>query len=72
MSVEVAAERRLLAEGEIAPAVSSHFPQLDGLTRDEVLALARWQRDRRGRVRDMIRDRRRICCGKDRRPLGPR
>lgn len=64
MSVEFAAERRLLAEDEIGPVVSSHYPELDSMTRDDLLALARWLRARHGRARDIIRTRRRVRRGK--------
>lgn len=64
MSVEFAAERRLLAEDEIEPVIRSHYPELDGLAPEDLIGLARWLRDRHGRARDIIRDRRRIRRGK--------
>lgn len=64
MSVEFAAERRLLAEDEIGPVVSSHYPELDRMARDDLLGLARWLRSQHGRARDIIRARRRVRRGK--------
>lgn len=64
MSVAYASERRLLAEEEIEPIQRSHFPLLEGLSREELLDLARWLRSRRARARDLLRDRRRVSRGK--------
>lgn len=64
MSVEFAAERRLLAEDEIAAVLSSHYPELESLAHADLLELARWLRARHGRARDIIRTRRRIRRGK--------
>ncbi|HEV7264146.1 MAG TPA: hypothetical protein VGN83_04405 [Falsiroseomonas sp.] len=64
MSVAYASERRLLAEEEIEPIQRSHFPLLEGLSREELMELARWLRSRRARARDLLRDRRRVGRGK--------
>jgi hypothetical protein len=64
MSVEFAAERRLLAEDEIGPVVSSHYPELERMAHDDLLGLAGWLRAQHGRARDIIRVRRRIRRGK--------
>jgi len=47
MSVAFASERRLLTEEEIEPIQRSHFPLLEGLSREELVGLARWLRPRR-------------------------
>jgi hypothetical protein len=64
MSVAFASERRLLAEEEIEPIQRSHFPLLEGLSREELVGLARWLRPRRARARDLLRARRRASRGK--------
>jgi hypothetical protein len=64
MGVEFAAERRLLAEDELAPVLQSHYPALGDLPRDELLDLTRWLRARHGRARDIIRNRRRQRSGR--------
>ncbi len=64
MGVEFAAERRLLSEEEMAPLISSHYPGLDGLSRPELVDLARWLRGRQNRLRDLMQHRRRVHRGK--------
>jgi hypothetical protein len=64
MGASFATERGLLAEDELAPVQSSHYPALEGLSHDDLVALARWLRDRHGRARDIIRGRRRVRRGK--------
>ena len=64
MSVEIRAERRLLSEDELGQVSSSHYPDLTGLGPDDTLALARWLRGRRDRIRDIIAARRRARRGK--------
>lgn len=64
MGVEFAAERRLLSEDEIAPVVSSHYPELGALAQEDLVGLARWLRSQHARARDIIRGRRRIHRGK--------
>lgn len=64
MGASFATERRLLAEDELDPVQSSHYPALEALAHDELVALARWLRDRHGRARDIIRGRRRVRRGK--------
>jgi len=64
MGVEFASERRLLTEDELQPVLSSHYPELSGLERDDVIALARWLRQQRARARDIIYERRRLRRGK--------
>lgn len=64
MGAPFAAERRLLAEDEIGQVIRSHYPELEGLQREELVGLARWLRSQHGRIRDTLRDRRRIHRGK--------
>lgn len=64
MGAPFAAERRLLAENEIGQVIRSHYPELDGLKREELVDLARWLRSQHGRLRDTMRERRRIHRGK--------
>jgi hypothetical protein len=64
VSVAYASERRLLAAEEIEPIQRAHFPLLEGLSREELLELARWLRSRRARARDLLRERRRVGRGK--------
>ena len=64
MGASFATERGLLAEDELAPVQSSHYPALEGLSHDDLVVLARWLRDRHGRARDIIRGRRRVRRGK--------
>lgn len=64
MGASFATERGLLAEDELAPVQSSHFPSLEELSHDDLVALARWLRDRHGRARDIIGARRRVQRGK--------
>ncbi len=64
MGVEFAAERRLLSEEEFAPVVSSHYPELEALSREDLVSLARWLRGQHARARDIVRGRRRVYRGK--------
>jgi hypothetical protein len=64
MSITFASERRLVAQDEFEPIVRSHYPVVEGLSRDELVELARWLRERRARARDMARNRRRAARGK--------
>jgi hypothetical protein len=64
MGVEFATERRLLNEDEIGPVLSSHYPELESMSGDALIGLARWLRDRCTRARDIIYNRRRIRRGK--------
>lgn len=64
MGAPFAAERRLLAEDEIGQVIRSHYPELEGLDREELVGLARWLRSQHGRLRDTLRSRRRIHRGK--------
>lgn len=64
MGVEFASERRLLSEAEIAPVISSHYPELAALAHEDLVGLARWLRGQHGRARDIIRGRRRVSSGK--------
>lgn len=59
MSTASAGERRLLAQDEYEPVMRSHYPALGGFARAELVHLARWLRERRNRVRDVVRARRR-------------
>ena len=64
MGVEFDTERRLLTEDEIAPVQSSHYPELEGMSRDDLIGLARWLRAKYTRARDIIYNRRRVRRGK--------
>ena len=64
MGVEFAAERRLLSEEEFAPVVSSHYPELEALSHEDLVSLARWLRGQHARARDIVRGRRRVYRGK--------
>lgn len=64
MGVEIASERKLLTGDEYGPVAQSHFPALDALPHEELVALAQWLRARRDRSRDLVRDRRRVRRGK--------
>ena len=59
MGMPIAAERRLLSEDELGPVARSHYPELESLSRDQLIELARWLRSRRARARDLVRHRRR-------------
>ena len=71
MSLAFATERRLLTEEELDPVRRSHFPLLEGLSREEVQDLARWLRARRDRARDLMRQHRRAKRGKGGRAAAP-
>lgn len=64
MASELASERRLLSDGEYQRVAESHYPSLGSLSYDQSLALARWLRGERARLRDIIRARRRARRGK--------
>jgi hypothetical protein len=64
MSITFASERRLVAADEFEPIVRSHYPVVETLSRDELVDLARWLRERRARARDIARSRRRAVRGK--------
>ena len=64
MGIPIAVERRLLSEDELEPVARSHYPALEGLSRDQLIELARWLRSRRARARDIVRHRRRVSRGK--------
>jgi hypothetical protein len=64
MSIAFASERRLVAEDEFEPIVRSHYPVVEELSREELVELARWLRERRARARDIVRGRRRVARGK--------
>lgn len=64
MGIPIAAERRLLSEDELGPVARSHYPEVESLSRDQLIELARWLRGRRARARDIVRDRRRVRRGK--------
>jgi hypothetical protein len=63
MGVEFAAERRLLAEDELAFVQNSHYPMLDALPREDLVPLARALRERHARAQTMVRTRRRARRG---------
>jgi len=64
MGIPIAAERRLLSEDELGPVARSHYPELESLSRDQLIELARWLRSRRARARDIVHHRRRVARGK--------
>src|SRR4029077_18855821 len=64
MSITFASERRLVADDEFEPIVRSHYPVVEELSREELVELARWLRERRARARDIVRGRRRVARGK--------
>ena len=64
MGIPIAAERRLLSEDELGPVARSHYPELESLSRDQLIELARWLRSRRARARDIVHHRRRVSRGK--------
>ena len=64
MGIPIAAERRLLSEDELGPVARSHYPELESLSRDQLMELARWLRSRRARARDLVRHHRRESRGK--------
>jgi hypothetical protein len=64
MSITFASERRLVAQDEFEPIVRSHYPVVEDLSREELVELARWLRERRARARDIMRGRRRVARGK--------
>jgi hypothetical protein len=64
MSITFASERRLVAQDEFEPIVRSHYPVVEELSREELVELARWLRERRARARDIVRGRRRVARGK--------
>ncbi|WP_407525428.1 hypothetical protein [Methylobacterium oryzisoli] len=64
MSVEIASERRLLSEDELRQVTLSHYPALHDLDAEGTLALARWLRAQRDRIRDIVAARRRARRGK--------
>ena len=64
MSIAFASERRLVAQDKFEPIVRSHHPMIEDLSREELVELARWLRERRARARDIVRGRRRAARGK--------
>lgn len=64
MGIPIAAERRLLSEDELGPVARSHYPELESLSRDQLIELAGWLRSRRARARDIVHHRRRVSRGK--------
>lgn len=63
MATSIAAERRLLGD-DFATVARSHYPALDELPAEEVLALARTLREQRDRLRGMVHANRRARRGK--------
>ncbi|GJD49691.1 hypothetical protein OPKNFCMD_2424 [Methylobacterium crusticola] len=64
MGVGIASERRLLSEDELQQVRLSHYPDLGGLDGEATLSLARWLREQRDRIRDIVAARRRARRGK--------
>ncbi|MDR7036677.1 MULTISPECIES: hypothetical protein [Methylobacterium] len=64
MGVGMASERRLLSEDELERVKLSHYPDLGKIEPEEALALARWLRERRDRIRGIVATRQRARRGK--------
>ncbi len=64
MGESIAGERRLLAGNEYDSVAKSHYPALLNLSRDELVALARWLREQRAKHRGAVAHRRRVRRGK--------
>jgi len=64
MSIGTSRERGLLSQSERERVRFSHYPGLVGAERDELVELARWLREQRGRLQGQIRQGRRLRRGK--------
>ena len=59
MGASIADERKLLAGNEYDGVARSHYPALLELPREELITLARWLREQRGKHRGTIEHRQR-------------
>ncbi|WP_159711961.1 hypothetical protein [Geminicoccus flavidas] len=64
MSIGASRERSLLSQSELERVRFSHYPGLVGAERDELVELARWLREQRGRLQGQIRQGHRLRRGK--------
>jgi hypothetical protein len=64
MGASIADERKLLAGNEYDGVARSHYPVLLELPREELVSLARWLREQRGKHRGTIEHRQRVRRGK--------
>ena len=64
MSVPIATERRMLTGAEFEAVGRSHYPDICGLPREELIGVARRLREYRDKARDITRHRRRERRGK--------
>ncbi|MFC7738890.1 hypothetical protein ACFQX4_24530 [Roseomonas sp. GCM10028921] len=64
MAETIAAERRMLTDAEFEAVAGTHYPDICGLEKDELIGIARRVRDYRDKARDVTRQRRREQRGK--------
>jgi hypothetical protein len=64
MSLPIATERQMLTEPEFEVVKRSRYPEICGLSKDELAAAARRLRDYRDKARDLSRQQRREMRGK--------
>ena len=64
MSLTIASERRMLTEAEFGAVLRSHYPEVCGLPKEELVGVARRVREYRDKARDITRHRRRERRGK--------
>ena len=64
MGVPIAAERRMLTEAEFEAVGRTHYPDICGQPKEELIGVARRLRDYRDKARDITRHRRRERRGK--------
>ena len=64
MSLPIATEQRMLSETEFEVVQRTHYPEICGLSRDELAAAAGRLRDYRDKARDVARQQRREMRGK--------
>ncbi|WGF86927.1 hypothetical protein [Marinivivus vitaminiproducens] len=64
MTFATSGESKLLTEDELEPIRRSHYPAIEQESRDDLVQLARWLRQRRARAGTILRDRRRVRRGK--------
>ena len=64
MSRTIASERRMLTEAEFEAVLRSHYPEICGLPKEELVGVSRRAREYRDKARDITRHRRRERRGK--------
>jgi hypothetical protein len=64
MSVPISTERRMLTETEFEAVARTHYPELSGQSKDELVSLARLIREYRDKARSITHRRRREKRGK--------